>query len=59
MLNCVVDERFQDALADAAEADALIASNKYTSDELKESKPFLGVPFSTKDCIAVKGNKVT
>lgn len=53
-LNCVVDERFDDALQDAAQADALIASNEYTADQLRETKPFLGVPISTKDCIAVK-----
>lgn len=54
LLNCVVDERFTDALQDAAKADELIESNKYTSDQLRELKPFLGVPISTKDCIAVK-----
>lgn len=54
-LNCVVDERFEDALQDAAKVDELIASDKYTADELRKTKPFLGVPISTKDCIAVKG----
>lgn len=55
MLNCVVDERFEDALKDAAAVDELIGSGQYTIDELKEHKPFLGVPVSTKDCIEVKG----
>lgn len=54
LLNCVVDERYTDALAEAATVDELIASNKHTADQLKELKPFLGVPISTKDCIAVK-----
>lgn len=54
LLNCVVDERFDDALQDAAKVDELIASNQYTADQLRETKPFLGVPISTKDCIAVK-----
>lgn len=54
LLNCVVDERFDVALQDAANVDELITSNKYTADQLKELKPFLGVPISTKDCIAVK-----
>lgn len=53
-LNCVVDERFEDALQDAAKVDELIASNEFTADQLRDSKPFLGVPISTKDCIAVK-----
>lgn len=55
LLNCVVDERFDDALEEAAKVDKLIESNEYTADQLKESKPFLGVPVSTKDCIAVAG----
>lgn len=55
LLNCVVDERFDDALKEAAKVDKLIESNEYTSDELRELKPFLGVPISTKDCIAVEG----
>lgn len=55
LLNCVVDERFDDALKEAQEADELLASNKCTVDELRERKPFLGVPISTKDCIAVNG----
>lgn len=55
LLNCVVDNRFDDALKEAAEADALIASDEYTLDELERDKPFLGVPISTKDCLSVKG----
>lgn len=54
LLNCVVDERYTDALEEAAKVDKLIASNKHTVDELHELKPFLGVPLSTKDLIAVK-----
>lgn len=54
LLNCVVDQRFDAALKEAAEVDELIASDKFTADQLKETKPFLGVPISTKDCIAVK-----
>lgn len=55
LLNCVVNGRFKDALAEAAEVDVLIASNKYTVDELRKTKPFLGVPFSAKDSIRAKG----
>lgn len=55
LLNCVVDQRYDDALKEAAEVDALIASNKYTESELAEKFPYLGVPISTKDCIGVKG----
>lgn len=55
LLNCVVDERFKAALMDAEEADSLIASSKYTEEQLEQEKPFLGVPITTKDCIMVKG----
>lgn len=54
-MNCVVDDRFHDALIEAAEADSLIASKKYSNEELERDQPFLGVPISTKDCILVKG----
>uniref|UniRef100_A0A6I9V9W4 fatty-acid amide hydrolase 2-B n=1 Tax=Bactrocera dorsalis TaxID=27457 RepID=A0A6I9V9W4_BACDO len=54
-LNCCVDNRFDEALKEAAEADELIKSGKYTEEELEKTKPYLGVPISTKDCIAVKG----
>lgn len=53
--NCVVDNCFEAALKDAAEADALIRSGEMSVEELAEKKPFLGVPVSTKDCIRVKG----
>lgn len=55
LLNCVVDERFDEALVQAAEADSLIQSGVHTEKELEEIFPFLGVPFTTKDCIMVKG----
>lgn len=55
LLNCVVDERFTDALKDAQAADDLIGSGKFTQEELAVQKPFLGVPITTKDCIKVKG----
>lgn len=55
LLNCVVDNRFDDALKEAAAADALIASGEHTLAELERDKPFLGVPISTKDCLSVKG----
>jgi fatty acid amide hydrolase 2 len=55
LINCVVDERFSEALKDAEEADRLVASGTMTEEELAEKKPFLGVPISTKDCLKVKG----
>lgn len=55
LLNCVVDNRFNDALKDAADVDALIASGQFSEAELEHDKPFLGVPLSTKDCLEVEG----
>lgn len=55
MLNCVVDERYDDALKEAKEVDEFIKHTTLSEEELAYQKPFLGVPFSTKNCIAVKG----
>uniref|UniRef100_T1H0W9 Amidase domain-containing protein n=1 Tax=Megaselia scalaris TaxID=36166 RepID=T1H0W9_MEGSC len=55
IINCVVDDCFEEALQAAKDADELIASEKYTLDELEKEKPFLGVPISVKDQISSKG----
>ncbi|XP_028160161.1 fatty-acid amide hydrolase 2-A-like [Ostrinia furnacalis] len=54
-LNCFVENRFELALKEAKEADALVESGTKTPKQLEEEKPLLGVPFTTKDCMAVKG----
>lgn len=54
-MNCVVDERYSQALKEADEVDKYIASGVMTIEEIEKTKPFLGVPVTTKDCIAVKG----
>lgn len=59
MLNCVVDERYKAALQDAEAVDKLVKSGKYTEVQLEQKFPFLGVPISTKDHMAVKGMKFT
>lgn len=56
LLNCVVDERFKEAIQEAERVDKLIESGTMTEEELAKEKPFLGVPISTKDCISVEGN---
>ncbi|XP_050299123.1 fatty-acid amide hydrolase 2 [Anthonomus grandis grandis] len=55
VLNCVVADRFDDARKEAQAADQLIKSGTMSEQQLEKEKPFLGVPFTTKDCIAVKG----
>lgn len=55
VLNCVVDNRFEEALEEAKKVDELIASGIKTEEELETETPLLGVPFTTKDSIAVKG----
>ncbi|CAL4077129.1 unnamed protein product, partial [Meganyctiphanes norvegica] len=55
ILNCMVDERFTEALKEAEAADQLIKMSSIET--LAQTKPFLGVPFSTKDILAVKGLK--
>lgn len=55
VLNCVVDDRFDEAREEAKQADELIKSGSLSQETLAREKPFLGVPFTTKDCIAVKG----
>lgn len=47
--------RFEEALNEAQKVDDLIASKVIPLEKLAAEKPFLGVPFTTKDCIPVKG----
>lgn len=53
-LNAVVDGPFAEALQQAQQIDEKLAANEYSAEEL-ESKPFLGVPFTTKDSTEVAG----
>jgi fatty acid amide hydrolase 2 len=54
-LNCVVDERFCEALEDAHRVDEFIQSGVKSVHDIEKDTPFLGVPFSTKDCLQVTG----
>ena len=55
LINAVVDDRFDLALQEARDVDAFLATTTSTADMLKSQKPFLGVPFTTKDSTACKG----
>lgn len=54
-LNCIVDERYDEALEEAKRADKLISSAMVSVDELKQHKPFLGVPFTSKESTHAAG----
>lgn len=53
-LNAVVDGPFEEALEEAKEIDRKLDSGEISEEDLK-LKPFLGVPFTTKDSTAVAG----
>jgi len=56
LLNAVVDQRFAEALEEAQKVDRIIASLEGPAlNEVALDQPFLGVPFSTKEGIRVKG----
>ena len=56
ILNCVVDERFKEAIEEAIIIDDYLAKLSQTKrDKLFQQKPFLGIPFTIKDCFAAEG----
>lgn len=58
VLNAVADGPFKEALDEAKRIDERIAGKLISEDEFSE-KPFLGVPFTTKDSTAVGGKLQT
>jgi len=54
-LNAMVDTRFEDAIREAQAVDKLIATGAKNEQQLQDEFPFLGVPYTTKDCWSVKG----
>lgn len=49
VLNCIVEDRFEEALKDAKKCDELLKSENAPSPQaLAKDKPFFGVPFTTK-----------
>lgn len=55
LINSFVDNRFDAALEEARSADELIASGSKSEATLAKEKPFLGVPFTTKECLQSEG----
>ena len=55
-LNAVVGDRFEDALQQAQQIDEMLQIlNEKERKNLQEMKPFLGVPFTAKEAIAISG----
>ncbi|KAK9295004.1 hypothetical protein QLX08_010540 [Tetragonisca angustula] len=54
IINAVVEDRYSDALEEAKEVDKFLQTLE-NSDLIKEKKPFLGVPFTTKESNEAKG----
>ncbi|KFM66132.1 Fatty-acid amide hydrolase 2, partial [Stegodyphus mimosarum] len=59
VINATVQRRFSDALKEARDVDVLVASGKFTKEQLAEQKPLLGVPLSVKVFLTVKGLRST
>lgn len=58
VLNAVIDGPFLEALDEAQKIDERISKGQISEEEFSE-KPFLGVPFTTKDSTAVAGKLLT
>ena len=49
ILNCVTENRFEEALKEAKQCDEMLKSSTAPSiEKLAKEKPFFGVPFTTK-----------
>ncbi|CRK86482.1 CLUMA_CG000150, isoform A [Clunio marinus] len=58
VINAIIDGPFMDALDEATKVDERIGKGLISEEEFSE-KPFLGVPFTTKDSTAVEGKLFT
>uniref|UniRef100_A0A2L2YIK7 Fatty-acid amide hydrolase 2 n=1 Tax=Parasteatoda tepidariorum TaxID=114398 RepID=A0A2L2YIK7_PARTP len=54
-INAVTDARYEDALEESRLVDRFLARGDKTPDEIEKDTPLLGVPFSCKEAIGVKG----
>lgn len=58
MINAIVEDRFEQAIADARQMDILLASEQHTVEDLEKQYPLLGVPLTVKESIAVAGELI-
>lgn len=58
LINAITDEQYEEAMKEAIAVDRLIDSGVKSEAVLAAEKPLLGVPFTCKEAIGVKGNKI-
>ena len=56
LINACTDERFDDALSEAKEVDRFLQTTDKSEDTIAIETPLLGVPFTCKEAVGVKGN---
>lgn len=54
-INACVDQRFEYALNEAVEVDHFLLNSTISEEEIENGMPLLGVPFSCKENVGVKG----
>lgn len=55
IINAVVDHRFDEAIKEAKEVDKFLETTAESLETLAKEKPFLGIPFTTKESTSCKG----
>ena len=55
LVNACVDQRFEAALKDAKEVDKFLSTTSKSEEEIEKETPLLGVPFTCKEAIGIKG----
>jgi fatty acid amide hydrolase 2 len=55
LVNAMMDDRFEAAILDARYVDRVVQAGAKTEQQMATETPFLGVPLSVKESIAVKG----
>lgn len=55
LINACPDHRFEDAMKDAVEVDRFLASTSKSEEDIAKETPLLGVPFTCKESVGVKG----
>lgn len=58
-INACPDQRFEDAMKDAVEVDRFFASTGKSEEEIAKETPLLGIPFTCKESVGVKGMAMT